>query len=427
MSFLEFETFDFSGLNVHICKTSKFKTITFSVFIRQDLRRDFVTKNALLPNVMQRATTSYKDTLKLRQKLEDMYGATIFSDIFKKGENHVIQFGIDFVNDKYLFEKSLLNDAFALFAEILFCPYEEDGSFKEVFVEAEKRNLQQVIKGLEDDKIRFANKRLIEEMCEGENYSLFTYGKIEDLKDINSKNLYFHYLDTINNCPMDFYFVGDLSSELILNLMEKMIKTFVVSTNRKKITISETKKQIKDVKVVVNYTDIKQGKLHIGCRTNTFFADLNYPSLLVYNGLLGAFPHSKLFTNVREKHSLAYYASSRLESHKGLLIIQSGIDFENYEKTLKIIREQLRLMCTGDFSKEDITKTKATLLNQFKEQQDKALDLIAYHYQGVLGGKKRPLQALLNYINSVTKEDIVRVANKVELDTVYFLRNNENE
>src|SRR5699024_5653345 len=133
--------------------------------------------------------------------------------------------------------------------------------------------------------------------------------------------------------------------------------------------------------------------------------------LQVFNGLFGGFPNSKLFINVREKNSLAYYAASRIESHKGLLFVFSGIASENYEKAKDIIQEQMDAMKKGDFTEKELEETKDLLVNQLLETMDSSRGIVELFYQQVVGGKKLPPNELIDQIKQVTKEDIVRVAN----------------
>jgi len=142
---------------------------------------------------------------------------------------------------------------------------------------------------------------------------------------------------------------------------------------------------------------------------------------------LGAYPHSKLFTNVREKASLAYYASSRLDGHKGILTIQSGIEIENYEKALGIIREQLDAMERGEISDLELGQTRAMIANQLTESQDSAFELIAFDFNAVLSGKQRSVNELIEQIGGIGKQEIWETARKVKLDTVYFLRDRKGE
>ncbi len=140
---------------------------------------------------------------------------------------------------------------------------------------------------------------------------------------------------------------------------------------------------------------------------------------------LVGFSHSKLFANVREKASLAYYAASRLESHKGVMMVMSGIDFPNYNQAVTIINEQLEAMRQGDFSEEDIRQTKAVIINQLLETIDTSRGLVEVLYHNVVSGVDIELTTWIEKIDGTTKDEIVQAAKKVQLDTIYFLTEQE--
>jgi len=160
----------------------------------------------------------------------------------------------------------------------------------------------------------------------------------------------------------------------------------------------------------------------MGLRGYTTYADPVYPTMLMYNGILGGYPHSKLFTNVREKESLAYYASSRLDGHKGILTIQSGIELANYEKAVSIIREQLNAMAAGDINDTEMQQTKAMITSHLRQLQDSAFELISFDFNNILSGVERTVTSLIEDVEAVNKSHIQAVASKVKLDTIYFLR-----
>lgn len=418
----QFVTVSIGNARIHVLPTTKFKTTTLSVFLQQELTPDYVTKTALLPSVLQRGTETFPDTIQFKRQLESMYGATLFGDVFKRGERHIFHLGMDIANQQYLkTDQNLLQEGLRFFVEALGKPSVRKGGFNESFVKAEKTNLKTKIESLADDKGRYAAQRMIEEMCSQEPYALFNYGIINDLSLIDSKGLYAYYLSCMKTCPIDFYCVGNVSVEEVVDTITTLLP--IISTNqRNEIRTHTTSPAVQGVKEVVEEIDVKQGKLNLGCRTHVTIQHTEYPDLLLYNGILGGFPHSKLFTNVREKASLAYYASSRLESFKGLLLIQSGIEIDNYDKAVSIIKQQLEAMKQGEIRTVEIEQTKATLTNQLKEQQDRSMDLIQSHYQNVLSGKSRSVDELIEKVNGVTKNDIIKVAQRIELDTIYFLR-----
>jgi len=177
----------------------------------------------------------------------------------------------------------------------------------------------------------------------------------------------------------------------------------------------------KEVRTVKEVLDVNQGKLNLGLRTPITYGDDRYASLLLYNGILGSYPHSKLFLNVREKESLAYYAASRYDGHKGIVSIQSGIEIANYEKALRIIEAQLDSMRAGEISELEMSQTKAMIRNSLLEMQDSAFDMIAYDFNRVLSGKDRSAEELLHQVEQVQPKDVVAAAETVQLDTIYFL------
>ncbi|SMO55566.1 EF-P 5-aminopentanol modification-associated protein YfmF [Melghirimyces algeriensis] len=429
MSDIRFETVNVGSLRVHVCSTDKFKTNMMVAMVQQELSPQTVTLHALLPSVLQRGTQSYPSTIQLKQQLDALYGATLFGDVFKRGERHIMQLGLEVADDRYLKGTSaLMEDGMKLLGEILYQPVMEDGAFRKSYVEAEKKNLKQKIESLLDDKIRFAAHRCVEEMCKDEPYALFNHGRLQDLDAISPQSLYTYYLELVEHCPIDLYFVGNVTTENVVELVKAHFRTG--EGKRREIPVGRTHKTPEKVHEVVDRLDVNQGKLNLGYRTQITLADPDYPALQMYNGILGGFPHSKLFINVREKASLAYYAASRLESHKGILTVQSGIEIDNYQQAVDIIRKQFAMMERGEFTESEMNQTRAMLINQLKERQDRAYNVIDAHYHGVLSGQVQTLEQMIEGIHQVTDDEIKKVAQKIQLDTVYFLRNrkggNEN-
>jgi predicted Zn-dependent peptidase len=191
----------------------------------------------------------------------------------------------------------------------------------------------------------------------------------------------------------------------------------MVSDNKQ----STETKDLEEANTVVENQSVQQAKLHLGYRTDITYRDDDYFALQVFNGIYGGFPSSKLFLNVREKNSLAYYAASRFESHKGLLLVFSGIAPEDYEQAREIIELQMDAMKKGEFANNEIDETKGLIVNQLLETMDNQQGIIELLYQQVIAGKALPPEQLITGIKQVTKQQIVDVANKMELDTVYLL------
>ncbi|MDP4157523.1 MAG: pitrilysin family protein [Bacillota bacterium] len=410
---------EMQGFKLHVIKTEKYKTNTFVWKMKAPLNKENVTLRALLPQVLQSSTKKYSSTTMLRSYLDDLYGATFFVDLGKKGENHVMSFSIEIANEKFLNDPSpLLQKAFEFLAEVLTNPNTNGNSFDPETVEKEKRTLKQRIQSVYDDKMRYSNFRLIQEMCKDEPYELDVNGKKNDVDAISAESLFAYYQKAFKEDEMDLYVIGDVNEQEVQKLATQLLKFENRNPQRVK---QEVGKKVEKVNEVKEQQDIKQGKLNIGYRTNIIYGDSDYYALQVFNGIFGGFSHSKLFINVREKASLAYYAASRIESHKGLMMVMSGIDLKNYDQAVGIIHEQMDAMKKGDFTDQELEQTKAVINNQMLETIDTARGLVEVLYHNVVANVDIPLEHYLEQVQKATKEEVLEVAGKIELDTIYFL------
>ncbi|PAV30063.1 peptidase M16 [Virgibacillus profundi] len=409
-----------NGLNMHFIQSNKFKTINIVAKLRAPLNRETITKRALLPYILKQGTKSYPSRQELQLKLDELYGAVLSIDGSKKGESHIISFRMELANQKFIpKESSIIDEGIKLFGELLFKPNSSNNAFEKDIVNREKNTLNQKINAIQDDKMSYANMRLIDEMCEGEAYQLHVHGYEEDLNNLTAENLYEYYKKMLSEDQLDIYIVGDFDEQEVAEKITTTMDRGETSTSEKQ-NILESKQQ-SDPKEVIEKQNIQQAKLHIGYRTNATYKDEDYFALHVFNGIFGGFPSSKLFINVREKNSLAYYAASRIESQKGLLLVLSGIAPDDFEKAKDIIKLQMTAMKDGDFTETELNETKELIVNQLLETMDHPQGLIELLYQQVLGDKELPPEKLIESIKKVTKEDVTKLADKIDEDTVYLL------
>lgn len=414
---------ELNGIKLHIAKTKKYKTNTLVWKMKAPLTREDVTKRALLPYVLQSSSEKYPTTMALRSYLDDLYGASLYVDLAKKGDYHIISFSLEIANEKFLSDSTpLLRKALEFFADILQKPNATNGEFDQETVENEKRSLKQRIQSVYNDKMKYSTQRLIEEMYKGDPYALSTYGQLDDVDAITSKDLFEYYTKAFSEDELDLYVIGDVNEDEVENMVAELFSYSARQPQKAQKGNFTAREKVHEVK---EQQDVKQGKLNIGYRTNVLYGDTDYFAMQVFNGIYGGFSHSKLFINVREKASLAYYAASRLESHKGMLMVMSGIDINHYDQALKIIHEQMEAMRNGDITEQELTQTKAVIENQLLETIDTARGLIEVLYHNIVAETNVSLDEWLEKTHAVTIEDIVKMANKVELDTVYFLTGTE--
>ncbi|MFC6226963.1 EF-P 5-aminopentanol modification-associated protein YfmF [Paenibacillus allorhizosphaerae] len=426
MKQIHFERGTSRNIRVHVLPTQQFKTFAISVYIGCPLEEDTVTETALIPFVLRRGSQAYPETKRFREQLDNLYGAGFGFDIYKRGDYQMVQFRMDVIQDDFVSSNdSLLEQAIEFLGQAVTQPALEGDTFVKKYVESEKTTLQKRLEAIVNDKIRYAAERCIEEMCSEEPYKLHPLGRIADLQQIDADGLMERFRQFLQNSPIDIYVVGHTNLQQVLPLIDRYFH--VHSGTSATYSRKSAHRRVAEVKEVVERIDVNQGKLNMGLRINTSYADDSYAAALMYNGILGGYPHSKLFTNVREKESLAYYASSRLDGHKGILTIQSGIEIGNYEKAVTIIKQQLQAMRDGHISDTELQQTKAMITSHLRELQDSAFELIAFDFNNILSGASRTVPALIEAVEAIDKNLIQEMAAQVELDTVYFLRDKKGE
>ena len=413
------------GITLHEINTNKFKTNLFAVFLAIPLEEENVTKNALVSAVLRRGTKHLVSQDIISKKLEEMYGASFDCGIEKTGDNHILKFYLEALNEKYLPEKENLNQqCIELLFSIIFDPLIENDAFKEEYVQSEKNNLKQIIEAKKDNKRAYSLERCIEEMFKGTPYGLYKYGSVGDLANIDAHNLYQHYKKLINECKIDIFISGeDYNEQLINNIKNNTIIQKLNERNAKYIENTEKIKvvKVKEERIVEEKMDVGLGNIVIGLKVNSKNPYAKYISS-VYNAILGGGANSKLFQNVREKESLAYTAGSNFKRQKDTIFIRCGIEISNFEKALSTIRKQMDDIKKGNFSEEDIKNAKKLIIASIKGIESEQDTEITYYYGQELSDKFVSLDEYIENINNVTKEQIQEVANTNFVDTIYFLR-----
>ena len=406
------------GINLHIINTNKFKTNLVAVFLTTPLNKENVTKNALIPMILRRGSKTLKNLEEINNKLDEMYGASFDCGIDKTGDNQILKFYMESINNNFLPEnENLLKESIEVLFDLIFNPETKNNSFKDEYVNSEKENLKQIIQGKIDNKAKYAYERCVEEMYKGKPFGLYKFGNTEELEKINAKDLYEYYKKLIAECKIDIFISGEIDESIekdvvsILNLNERE-----PVYNKK----SEELEEGRNTQTIEEHKEVSQGKLVIGLQVGKKDKDSKY-SAIIYNAILGGTPTSKMFQNVREKAHLAYVAGSNYVRQKNNVFIRCGIEIENYQKALDLIKVQIEDMKKGDFTEEDIKNAKTSIISTIKAIPEEQDSEITYNFGQEISGQKMKYEEYEQKINEVTKQSIIDIANSVKIDTIYFL------
>lgn len=416
-----------NGVKVHLINTDKYKTDFTCVFLTTELKREIVTKNALIPFLLKRGTKIFPSQHSINVELDNLYGATFNCGVDKYGDNIVSKFYIESIDNRYAFDnENVLEKSLNMVLDIVFNPIMENNNFKQEFLNTEKENLKKIIESKIDNKDSYAFDNCISSMYGEKGFGLYKYGYIEDIDEINLEDISNYYRWLIDNSKIDIFISGNIDNNSIkeyiennefLNNLKPRVGNYVLNNEH-----TEIKKKLDSIKEIKEKMNISQGKIVIGLdileKKDNFIA-----TALVYNSILGDGANSMLFQNVREREGLAYSARSTFVKQKSNIFIRCGIEIENYDKAVKTIKEQLENIKDGNFTDENIENAKKYLISGIRNIEEEQDTEIVYYIGQEIANTNLAIEKYIENIEKVSKEEILQIANSIGINTIYFLAN----
>lgn len=415
-----------NGVNLTYINDCKFKTTRISLIMFAPLNSNTVSQNAILPHLLTHSCNKIPTLQKISEKLEELYGASITSEVQKIGDNQALCVSAQNINNEFVPSGTdNTMDVIDLMCEMIFNPLTDAEGFKKENIAQEKRELIEEIQSEFNDKKTYALKKCIETMCKNEPFGINTVGNIENAKKINSQNTFEAWQNLLQKSHIEIIVIGSAACTSI----ENKFKKYFSNINRKNIFSYESSIIGKHPKIteISEKMDITQCKLVMGLRLKNAKESVNIQAMKVMNALLGGCAESKLFKNIREKQSLCYYCSSSYTKHKQIVLIESGIEKENIEKAKKGILEQLEDIKLGNFTDTELNEIKMFITQTLQKINDSQSSQTSwYAFQTFESDIKSP-EDEIEKIAKITREDVIKAANGIDVDTIYVLCGKEGQ
>ena len=405
--------------------SNKFKTNCIKADFYLPIDEHFAALN-VLASLMGHTSKKYNTVKAFNAKVEGMYDACFDVSIATVGEKVRIRFSMEVLDDKFSIDSNKISEeAVDFLVEILKNPNCDENGFNEEFTTREIRFTLENIEALKNDKRSYAVSRLRQLMCKDEPYGI-DYEKLEnDVKALNSKKLLSAYKNMMTDSTVVITACGSLDGEMLKNKFKNFADSIENRNPAKLHTIFVTKAD--EIRYFKEEMEVNQAKLVIGLRTGMNDANDNYFPFRVMTDIFGGGPYSRLFLNVREKMSLCYYCGARLVREKGIILVQSGIEEENYEKAVNEIFNQLDIMKNGEFTDEDFNSSIIALCDAFKSVEDSPVAVCNFYSSQDFDEEIVSGSEFAEKISQVTREQVIESAKKVSIDSVYLLKGEGTE
>lgn len=402
-------------------KDAKFKHNRISINFIVPLDKKTVTQNAVLPLVLRRSCASCPDFTQLNIKLNSLYGANLDSGVTKYNGFQILRLSISAVDNRFALEgEDIIAECAKLLCDIATEPrLDKDGRFYAEDLEPEKQYLIDTIEAKINDKRSYAKARCIEAMCGEEPVSIDCYGYVQEAEKITAESAALAWRSIISTAGVEILFTGPGNHEAGRDLFAG--KFLSLSRNPVSCSLFTLKDSASCVNEVTETIDVQQAKLVMGMRVGGLKTQNDITAARIFSAMYGVTPFSKLFMNVREKLSLCYYCSSQFDVSNKLLFVESGVEQQNKEKAIAEIMLQLKEICSGNFTPDELENTKLLVKNSILSANDSLSAMEAWYLTRSLQGLSlTPEQDCAN-VDSVTAQNVIDIANAVTLDTIYFL------
>lgn len=409
-------------LVLHYIQDQKYKSNLIAVFLTVPLLRETVTINALIPAILKRGTSKYKNMQELEIHLQEMYGSILNGSVDKSGNNHILKFYTESIKDEIVGEE-LFDKSVESIAQLIFSPYLENGIFSNEYVEQEKEILDTVIQNRVNDKYSYARSRCIEELCNNEGYGIYQYGYSQDLININSASIYNQYIEVLKTAKIDIFVCTNKDEEEVKKSIQKHFN-FDILGQRQEIYVPQKSyvPVFPQEKIVTEKLDVTQGNLFLGI-TIPQIENIDINCITILNALLGVGANSKMFRNIREKEHLAYQASSSYIRNTNFLCVYAGIELSNYEKTVRLIKKELTDLRKGNISKRELQDAKSIITYSYNSLSDAPYNVVNFYYDRSLSNDTSTIQESIKNIEDVKLANVIEVAKRMNLNVIYYLTN----
>ena len=417
------------GVWLTALRSDKFKTGCLSINLLTQLNRETAALNAVLPFVLRRGTRYHPDMETIAAELDSLYGTGIEPIVRKIGEIQCIGFYASFPDEKYLPQGSDVFEKAANFAcELLLAPSTRGGLLIPAYVESEKEKLLDLIRSRVNDKRSYAKLRLIEQMCCYEDYAVSRFGTEDVAEGIYYQKLTKYYHSLISTSPVEIFYCGSMDGTKVGGILSDALSgmtrgeiNYDIGTDIRMNAVEDTVRSFTDEMAVT------QGKLVLGYRLGECMEEPDIAALFVFNAVFGSGVTSKLFMNVREKLSLCYYAGSTVDTHKGLMLVSSGVDFDKADAAKAEIFAQLDAVKRGAITDEELDAARRSVASDLRSFLDSQGELEGFYLANTLDGLEFSPDELAELVREVSREDVIAIANSVVLDAEYFLKGDSED
>ncbi|HFU4500997.1 TPA: M16 family metallopeptidase [Streptococcus suis] len=411
------------GIDLHFIETDQFTTNRIKVRFAAEMNEATVAGRVLVANILEMGNQDYPSAQAMRRRLAELYGAHFSTSVAKRGRVHMVDFTISYTNPSYLPNNEDITVAILDFLySSLFRPLKQGQGFDQQIFEVEKKNLINFLESEVEDNFYHADVEVNKLFYQDQALQIPRVSRLDLVEKETTESVYKIYRNMLRVDKIDIFVLGTVNQDLVRERFEQFNFTY----RKPKLELEYQQEYSNITREKVERKQARQSILEMAYHLQVLYNDVNYPALMVFNGLLGAFSHSKLFVNIREKESLAYTIGSQVTIFSGMMKVYAGINRGDRLKVMKLISKQILDLKRGKFTEDELELTKNMLVHSATLAQDRQNNLIEQVYNQIsLGERNLTWMEWIEAVKEVSTEDIICVGRMINLQAVYFMEGTE--
>ena len=417
---MTYKTYECNSFKVHTIKTDRFKTSHMEIMFRKKIVKEDLIKYSFLVDLLTESSKKYPKRKDLVVKFEELYKTSVYGTTVKTGDTLTINFVTDFINPNFILDNDYLKEVLCMPFELIQEPNVVNDEFDLKQFNIIKERIRREITSISDNPFKQCVRNAFLIMDEESPTSYPLYGTIEELEKLNPSILYDTYKKLFKDSICDIFIIGNLDMDEVVNYIKKYFKYRYI--NNKKLDLYVNNKERK--KAILKSDDSNNIQANMVMLYNVCFFD-EYEKNVVFHVFNYIFGNggltSKLYKEIREEHSLCYTISSLYLKYDNLLLIYLGLDNNHIEKAIALVKKCLKEMVLGNFSDEQIEDAKMNLCISLDLSNDNNVSILNNYVFNYLDNLPL-IDERKELYNKVTKEDIIKVAKKISLNTTYVLK-----
>ncbi len=418
-AFAGFQCAEVSGIPVFWLPDSRFKTFRCTLSARRPLDQRAAARS-ILPSLLLQGTTRDPDRMHLARRMQSLYGAMVAPHTVKMGESHMLRFALDCVAGDYLPDKpDQFGQGLAFLAEILAQPRLQGAGFPAAVFAREQVQAANDARALFDERGAYAFQQALASACAGEPIAIREDGGVEAIEALQAADPEQARLDFLSHGQMWVTAMGALPKEGFLQQVEAFLQAL---PQRHGQEVPEPEQRMPTQRrETVERVELQQSKLVLVFRLPPSQDPDLWAARRLFSSILGGGPHSRLFNEVREKKSLAYYAQCSMERHKALMFVQVGLDEKAAAAVEEEVGKQIQELQQGNFSAEELSTAKAGLLSALSSVGDSVAARMSFLDDHHVLGLDRTPEQLAKVYHDVSLAAVAASMEGMALDYSYLL------